>query len=102
MMAHQARNIRIVLNHKDAWFHTGIVAGRPEYCPDCNQIETFQSGAHWSNFRADTPVAAVDLKMCASGIVLRRATRPPTPKHAARLWISTGAQRWRRRPRPHW
>ncbi len=42
MMPHQPRNIRIVLNHKDAWFHTGIVAGSPEYCANCNQIETFQ------------------------------------------------------------
>jgi hypothetical protein len=42
MMAHQSRNVRIVLNHKDAWFHTDIVAGTPEYCRDCNQIETIQ------------------------------------------------------------
>jgi hypothetical protein len=42
VMAHQPRNIGIVLNHKDAWFHTGIVAGRSQYCPDCNQIETFE------------------------------------------------------------
>jgi len=45
VMAHQSRDIRIVLNHKDAWFHTGIVAGPSQYCPDCNQIETFQCRA---------------------------------------------------------
>src|ERR1700690_3685242 len=45
MVPYQARNIRIVLNHIDARFHTGIVAGRSEYCVDCNQIETFRCHA---------------------------------------------------------
>jgi hypothetical protein len=45
MMAHQPGNIGIVFNHKDAWFHTGIVAGLSQYCADCNQIETFGFGA---------------------------------------------------------
>ena len=40
MVAHQAGNIGIVFDHKNAGFHMPIVAGVPKSCADCNQIET--------------------------------------------------------------
>jgi hypothetical protein len=42
MVANQPRNIRVILNDKNARSHKNIVAGQVHSCAVCNLIETIQ------------------------------------------------------------
>src|SRR5271167_4078512 len=89
MMAHQARNIRIVLNHKDAWFHTGIVSGRPEYCPDCNQIETFRLEPRRPNVERTLLSAAVDRERATPNCVTAGADSQTCHDHSEPVRVAS-------------